>query len=192
MLHGGGADTQYPGHLVLREKPALTEAIIARRQAVVDSNPSHHHGIDGLSRARAQAVLGEGPSDLRVRVVGQQAIDFGNDFRAGLPRGPGGQRPREGQRLGGAAAEAHVHDELRAFEERDILDDQAEEALLLPHRRRRVVPQAGDILGELENACAVVLIERQPVHLALLPCGIMGVLQEAKLRIPLRFQRVGD
>ena len=147
VFHSGGAHAQCLGDFVLCEEPALAEAIISRRQAVVDADPPHHHGIDGFARARAEAVLGKAPRDLHVGVVGQQAIDFGDDFRAGLARGPGGQRPREGQRLRGASTEADVDDELGAFEERDVLDDQAQEALAFSHRRCGVVPEAGDILG---------------------------------------------
>ena len=132
-----------------REEPTLAEPCVAGCEVIVGADPRHHHRIHRLA-----PCLERKPVSVRRRamgtsvLVGQEPIDFGDDLRTGLPRGPGGHRPREGQRLGGPAAEADVHDELRSFDQCDILENESQEPLPFTGGRGGVAPEARDILRQ--------------------------------------------
>jgi hypothetical protein len=67
-------------HFVEREQPTLAESLVSWREVIVISDARHHHDVHRLARPRAKAPLGERASDLDVRVIGEEAVDFGDHF----------------------------------------------------------------------------------------------------------------
>jgi hypothetical protein len=96
--------------------------------------------------------------DLSVGASLQQFIDQLHDLRQRLSNESNRPGPIDSERLRLAAAPAHVNGDLRAADQRDVLDHQREHLLALHGSGPAIVPDAGEVLCEISNALACRLI----------------------------------
>jgi hypothetical protein len=93
-------------------------------------------------------------------VVVEQFVDQRD---GGVRRGvqfPSGERSGELQGVGSPSRQADMdRDVLGTAHERDVGDEQSDESLALPHWRRRVSPQRGEILDQCPDADSVLIVQ---------------------------------
>src|SRR5258708_23488169 len=92
MLGGRRCDLLGAREFRQREQPSCAEPLVSWFEVIVIPDACHHHDVYRLACPRAKASLRELTSDLDVRVLAEETVDLGDDFRAGLAQGPG-RRP---------------------------------------------------------------------------------------------------
>src|SRR5665648_237469 len=91
----------------------------------------------------------------------------------------------------GAAAEAHLGDDLLAAQQGDVFDEQAHHALALALGDLRVGPEAREVAGQGEDLLLLPLVEQAAVGLAATFVLLLGRGQGAQLGVPVRLQGAG-
>ena len=129
---------------------------------------------------------------LAVGVIVEQSVDLCERVGGGLAGLPGVQGLGDGQDGGLAAAEPDVQMDLVGFGERDVFDQQPRDPFALPCWRRRVVPEPGEVGGELADLLLVLLGERGVGGSGLAFVLVLGGLQRAQRVVPVGLERVGN
>jgi hypothetical protein len=93
-------------------------------------------------------------------------------------------------RLGGAAGEAHLGNELVGLEQRDVLHQQAGEPLPLAVGGARILPQAGHVRRQRQDLGLLALVQDVPVERALAPAGGLRIGEVAEPGVRLRLEHV--
>src|SRR5207247_5835523 len=152
--------------------------------------PDMHHRLAGDWRphSRSETALGEPARDRSLRVLGEEPVNLGDDFRVRLTGRPGRYRSRYRQRARGPASKPDVHDEVLAFNERHVLDDQSQDAFPFPVRCRPVAPEPWHVRREREDTGPLVAGERRVLGLTPLPIALLRFSEEAQFVVPVRFE----
>jgi hypothetical protein len=86
------ADAEYGRHFLNRKHTCPAETIISWRELIAPLNASHDARREWLAFPGLHTLVVQRGRDLRIGVVIQQPVDFGNHFPAGLPLLPGSLR----------------------------------------------------------------------------------------------------
>ena len=138
------------------------------------------------------AVGVERRGDLGVGVLVEQAVQQRERVGVGLSQVPRAGWDRDGEAGGLPAAEANVDVDLVGLVERDVFDQQADDAFAFALRSARVGPELGEVGGELTDP-GLVLVGELGVR-----CGagvfvvVLGGLELAERVVPVGFEGVGD
>jgi hypothetical protein len=185
-------DAKSLGHLLLREKPPVTQAVVTALEGrVVFDEIKDHLPRKESPIAGAMPVLVEDRRNAAGRVRLKQRIDLGQHRRARLLQFPCAQRDGEGERSRTAAAEAHLCRDGLASSHCDIFDQQPDHALSLAWRCFRITPQPREIGSQCQHTRALFGSERRSIGGVLPVTAFLCVLERTQLRIPVRFEPVG-
>jgi len=141
-----------------------------------------------LAHSRPHSFLVEYQRDLPFGVLIKEAIDFSDYGSVCLSKLRGTQRWWHGKTARGATFEAHVHRDLVAFDQSDVLEDQPDHTLPLAIRCLWVLPQPGKITGQSCDSSPLCFTDRGMVGLALPIILLLSFLQCAQLVVPLGLQ----
>ncbi len=95
---------------------------------------------------------------LTVGMIVKEAIDSGNHRGVDLLQLPGIARDGKTNGAGGAPSEADMDHDLLRSQQCHVFQEQADHALALPMRGRRVAPEAREACGQGQDLCSLLLI----------------------------------
>ena len=174
-------------------EPALVEqALLEALEFVGVADPLDVVRVECVTGAGAQAALVEHMGDLGVGVFVEERIDLSPDVIVGDSQLLSREGARQRQRGRGPTPKADGGGDLPLFDQRDILDQEAEHAFALSLRGLWVSPDGREVGGQGEDALAFVVVDREPIGFALALILLLGIAQGAQLGIPVRFEGVGD
>jgi hypothetical protein len=90
------------------------------------------------------------------------------------------------------SAEANRRGDLALLGQSDVLDEQREHPLALTIGRLRIAPHGGEVGGEGENATPFVVVDGEPIGVALTFVLVSSFIESPQLRVPIGFERVRD
>jgi len=148
---------------------------------------------EGLAPAAGEATAVEDGHGLVEQVVGDDFADDGDRFGRGgvlFPRGPG---PRDRQAVFLAAGEPQRDvDVLAGLEQRDVGDEQSDEAFAFPHRGGGVAPERGQVAGQCPDAFGLGVAEPGAGAATGAVVVVLGVVEVTQPLVPVRFEGVSD
>jgi transposase len=188
----GVMHTELGGDFGGREPSRPVEMLRHARDSVSRADVAHPEPGERLPSSRPEPPSVQGVGDLAIRLLRRQRPHHFDDR---------GRRPPEIWRASGARAfeggrrpafPANVQLKRVSAEQRDILDQEPQDALALPRWRPRIVPHARQIGDEALNSFAIVAMELGPVRLRRACVLILERRQSGELLIPLLLERIGD
>ena len=192
-LHGVRGNLQAVRDLVSGQHPAGSKALVPGAEPLAVSDMLHDAAVKRVARAGPIPARVQQRRDRRVGMLVEELIDQRHDFRVGLTKLPGIERPCERERGGGPTAKTDVRGEaVRRLDHGDILHEQADHAFPFAIGRVRIVPDPREIRRERENPRAGVSIDGHAIGEPLPLVDHLRVGDLLQRAIPVGFQFIRD
>ncbi len=158
-MHGSGLDLQMLGHLGHGPESSVTESPVAALESVADPQIVEPGTGKGKASAGLKAFLVQLFDDFFFDMIVQELVDAldHSRIRSSKIGCRKGKRKREG--AGSPSFESEVGGDLLTPDQGDVLDEESDHPLLLPVWSPGIVPQAGEVRGELEDLFALFIAE---------------------------------
>ena len=192
-LDGSGGDAEPCGGFGQGGHAGVAEALFAAAQPVVVADVADGEPVEGAAFAAGQAAVVEDAGDLGMGVAVESLIDGGDGLGGCGAHLGGGGRDRHGEGVVLAGGQADVRgDGVAGSGDGDVGEQQPGDALAFPGGGGGVVPDRGQVGGQLADPCFLGGGELSGVVLAGLVAGVLGLAEGAQGGVPAGFEGAGD
>lgn len=136
------------GYLSKGPEAPVPQPLVAGLESVAAAEIVETLPCEGEPGSCTQALLAEDFDDLGLAMIVKELIDALDNGGISTSKVGGGERKRKSEGAGGSAFEADMGSDRVAPDEGDVLDEKAEDPLLLPVGGVGVVPEPGEVGGE--------------------------------------------
>ncbi|MER8639733.1 hypothetical protein [Mesorhizobium sp. M1365] len=159
MMHGGLGDSEVFGHFLRGEQATIAQSLAPTEQVVGCPNEGDLLEIERLAFPAPQAAFIEDIGDLAIAMSVEQAVDLSDQVGLELADLGDRQRPLHRQGARRSAREPHVDGNRLGLDQRDIGDQQTEDALALAHVDSGIVPDPRELIGQCPDALLRFAVE---------------------------------